>query len=146
MLLFNPKSLHSAGSMRALIFRSFDQARAALAVARETRQAVTLLTAPDAAARLGVDVLKSMIDQAAAAVPGADFAAVIDCGDQPGLALAALRAGWRRLVFAGTAETVAKIADLARQQGAEVMAVAPPARDFGDARDPDRAARAWLCP
>lgn len=131
--------------MHALIVHSFDQARAALRVAQELSKPILLLTAPGDAARMGVDVLRSMVDQAAAEVGDAAFEAVIDCGGEPGTAMAALRAGWRDLVFAGDAVVTAKIMDLAHQHGARLRAGPPPARDLGDSRDPERALRAWLC-
>jgi hypothetical protein len=135
-----------ASPVRALIFHSFDHVRAALAAARDLNQPVLLLTAPGAAAAVGPDVLKLMVDDAAAAVAGARFGALIDCGSQPGVAMGALRAGWRHLVFQGDAGVQPKIADLARQHGAVVDTARPPARDFGDTRDPDKAAMAWLRP
>ena len=132
--------------MRALIFHSFDHVRAALAAARDLDQAIVLLTAPGAAAAVGPDVLKAMVDDAAAAVPGARFDALIDCGSQPGIAMGALRAGWRHLVFQGDAMVQPKIADLARQHGAVLANATPAARDLSEARHPDRAAAAWLRP
>ncbi len=132
--------------MRALIFHSFDHVRAALTAARDFDQPVRLLTAPGAAAAVGPGVLKAMVEDAAAAVPGARFDALIDCGSQPGIAMGALRAGWRHLVFQGDAVVQPKIADLARQHGAVLDTAAPPARDFGDGRHPDKAAMAWLRP
>lgn len=49
--------------------------------------------------------------------------AVLDCGDRPGDALAALRAGWRTIVYSGSA--AAKIRDIARQRGAQVLKERP---------------------
>ena len=120
--------------------------RAALTAARDLDQTVLLLTAPGAVAAVGPDVLKAMVEDAAAAVPSARFEALIDCGSQPGIAMGALRAGWRHLVFQGDAAVQPKIADLARQHGAVLETSAPPARDFGNSRHPDKAALAWLRP
>jgi hypothetical protein len=132
--------------MHALIFHSFDHVRAALSAARDLNQPLLLLTAPGAAAAVGADVLKVMVDDAAALVPGATFDVLIDCGSQPGTAMSALRAGWRHLAFQGDAVVQPKIADLARQLGAVLETALPPARDLGEARHPDKAALAWLRP
>ena len=46
--------------------------------------------------------------------------AVIDCGEDADIAMAALRTGWRRLLFSGRGEVCAKLAQIAEQQGASV--------------------------
>ncbi len=102
---------------RTVIFDDLAAARAALAAARESHTAITLQTAPGAAAYAGVGYLMAVIEQA-----GADKAeAVIDCGEDAGLALAALRAGWKKLLFSGRRDVCAKLAQIAEQQGAEVV-------------------------
>ena len=45
---------------------------------------------------------------------------VIDCGEDAGLVLAALRTGCRALLFAGPEETAARLDDIASQLGARV--------------------------
>lgn len=132
--------------MHALIFHSFDHVRAALSAARDLGRPILLLTAPGAAAAVGANVLKVMVDDAAALVPGAAFDVLIDCGNQPGTAMGALRAGWRHLAFQGDAAVQPKIADLARQHSATLETAVPPARDLGGQRHPDKAVRAWLSP
>jgi len=54
---------------------------------------VLLLSAPGAALNVGPGWFKAVLDQAAAAHPGAPFTAALDCAGAPGAALAALRAG-----------------------------------------------------
>ena len=45
---------------------------------------------------------------------------VIDCGDDPGLAMAALRAGCRELLFSGQATVAIKLAGMAASIGAHL--------------------------
>ena len=69
-----------------------EQARAALAAAAEAGCAIELRSAPGAAGYAGVGYLKALGEQA-----GQEL--VIDCGEDAGLAMAALRTGCRRLAF-----------------------------------------------
>ena len=98
---------------RTIIFHDLAEARAALAA----DSTITLQTAPGAAAYAGVGYLMAVIEKA-----GADkSAAVIDCGEDAGAALAALRTGWKKLLFSGRRDVRVKLAQIARQQGAVVL-------------------------
>jgi fructose/tagatose bisphosphate aldolase len=130
--------------LTVVVFHDLGQARAALAAAAECGRPVTLRTAPGAAAYAGPAYLKRVVETAIAEHPGAGSDAVIDCGDDPGVALTALRLGWRRLLFDGHRETGAKLADMAAQLGAEVTRARPPGLDLLDNREPRGACRAYL--
>ena len=94
---------------------------------------------PDAARSLGVGYCLTLAEMAGAA----DF--IIDCGAAPGLALAALRGGARRLRVSAAPAVMAKLADIAGQLGARID-TQPPAEtlDLADAHDPLTAAREFL--
>lgn len=87
------------------------QAEAVLAVAAEVGRPVRLRSAPDAAAYAGIGYLKALGD-----LVGHEI--VIDCGDDAGLVMAALRSGCRRLAFSGPAALSGRLADMAAQCGA----------------------------
>ena len=91
-----------------------DQARAALAAAAEIGCAIELRSAPGAAGYAGVGYLKALGDQA-----GQEL--LIDCGDDAGLVMAALRTGCRRIAFSGSAELAGRLADMAEQSGATLV-------------------------
>jgi hypothetical protein len=95
------------------------QARAALAAAAELGVAIQLRSAPDAAAYAGVGYL-----QALGAAAGHEL--LIDCGDDPGLVMAALRTGCRKLAFSGSGELAARLADMAARHGATLRHEAAP--------------------
>ncbi len=63
--------------------------------------AVTLLSAPGAAGYAGCGWWRAMVEAARAEVPGVEGTDVLDCLDQTGRAIEALRYGLRRLVLAG---------------------------------------------
>ncbi len=93
---------------------------AVLAVAARQGRAVRVLSPPGAAAAWGAGVFAAMTASAARAVPAADATFILDCGDRPGYALAAIRAGIRHLRVSATAVAQARLEDLARQAGVAI--------------------------
>ncbi len=129
----------------AFVVHDLEQAKAALKAARERGLRVLLVSAAGAAAALGPAVWREMAAQAEQAEPGATAAAVLDCGDDPGLALAALRAGVKTIRVGAGPEVRAKIADIAGQMGATLIADRPdPACDLNAGVDALATARDWL--
>ena len=130
----------------AVVFHSLAQAEAALLAAGELGVAVTLLSAHSAAGYAGPGWFRSVVQQARAAHPEAQATAVLDCGEFSGLALAALREGVAAIRFSG--DTADKIADIAGQYGARVIAERPAALDLARNErrgwDMVRACREWL--
>ena len=128
----------------AFVVHDLGQAKAGLRAARELGRRVCLVSAPGAAAALGPAVWREMIAEAARSDPGVLESAILDCGRDPGTALAALREGVRAITVDVPNEVRAKIEDIARQSGATVLACPAAAHDLGDAPDPLIAARKWL--
>ena len=106
--------------------------------------AITLCSAPDAAASLGPAWFRDIILVLEQTYPEVDMEAVLDCGDAAGHALAALRAGVRIIRFSGPARTATKIEDIAGTYGARLVRRSP--RILDPRGEPDEAAalRAWL--
>ena len=132
---------------RPIIIHSLDEAKAAVTVAANLGLPITLRSAPGAAAYLGAQVFRDMIAEATGPDCAITVTAVFDCGDDPGLALGALRHGLKVIRINAPAETIDRIADIAAQSGARV--------DFGDEDsiealdlldldDPEAAVRTWL--
>jgi hypothetical protein len=125
--------------MLEIAVHDLDQARAALEAAEEAGVPVSLRSAPDAAGYAGVGYLKALGDEVRHEI-------VIDCGDDAGLVMAALREGCRRLVFSGSGEVAQKLADMAGQIGAELRheTVPPDALVLSPEDDARVAVLAWL--
>jgi hypothetical protein len=87
------------------------QAEAALAVAEELGCAIRLRSAPDAAGYAGVGYLRALGDALGHEI-------LVDCGDDAGLVMAALRTGCRRLAFSGPAPVSQRLAEMAAEVGA----------------------------
>lgn len=130
----------------ALLVRGAAAAAAALRLAAGRR--VTLLSAPGAAGWLGAEGWRALLAQAAATVPAAPFDDLLCCGDAPGRALAALRAGCRALVLEGAVPAFGAVRDAAAEIGAVVLPARPPALDLAglNLAKPGAAAvvRRWL--
>ena len=94
-----------------------------------------VLPAPGAGMKGGQGGLKAGWDQAAAAFHGASFAAGLDGAAAPGAALAALRAGFKFVIFDLGHPAAASVLGAAQEAGAEIWGTRPEALDLG-ALDP----------
>jgi hypothetical protein len=125
--------------MPQVVIHHLEQARGALAAAAELGCAIRLRSAPGAAAYAGVGYLEAL-----GRAVGHEI--LIDCGDDPGIAMAALRAGCRRLAFSGAAGTARRLGEMAEQAGAILVheRPAPDALDLTPDDDAASACRSWL--
>jgi hypothetical protein len=105
----------------AVIVHSLDQARAALGAGLP----VTLLSAPGAGIYAGAGWWRALMQQA-----GAGDAHILDCGDAPGRALEAARAGQKRVILRADAAIMAETSAIAATYGCAVMAEPPPSLDL----------------
>jgi hypothetical protein len=94
-----------------VVVHHLEQAQTALAAAAELGCAIELRSAPGAAGYAGVGYLKALGDEL-----GREL--LVDCGDDAGLVMAALRTGCRRIAFSGSDELACQLADMAAQFGA----------------------------
>ncbi|MFO1027478.1 MAG: hypothetical protein U1E70_20055 [Acetobacteraceae bacterium] len=125
----------------AVIVHGLADAQAVLAVGAP----VTLLSAPGAAIYAGCLWWRELVAAARrGGPPDAVMTDVLDCGDAPGQAMAALRSGVPRLVLA-EGPAWAAVAQIARHQGGFLLQQAPPALDMADRRAPVRLCD-WLRP
>lgn len=102
----------------------------ALAALRPGRP-VTLLSAPAAARYAGALWWRELMAAARAAHPATPARDVLDCGDAPGQAMAALRIGQRVLVLDPACPAFSAVEGAAALLGARVLRMAPPALDMG---------------
>ncbi len=132
---------------RVIIIHDLEHAKAALSAAGRLGITVTLMSAPGAAAYLGAAVFRDMVAEAARACPDAAYCAVLDCGEDAGLALGALRNGVKRIRVEAACEVKARIAGIAAQTGAMLWREDLEALDLLDgdgAEEAYEACRAWL--
>jgi hypothetical protein len=127
-----------------IVVHGLAHAEAALAAAAALGVPVTLASAPDAGGYGGALWFDRLVALARQAHPAARATALLDCGDRPGLVLAALRQGIDQVRFTGSARVAGKLTELATAQGAEIRRGRLAALDLLDIDDPAAACRAYL--
>lgn len=116
-----------------IVVHSLAQAVAALRAAAGAGRRVVVASAPEAGIYAGPGWFRGVVEAAREAVPGAQFCAFLDCGDEPGAALAAIRDGVESVVFIGRADVACRLADIAAQHGVRFITERPAAAlDLGD--------------
>jgi fructose/tagatose bisphosphate aldolase len=101
-----------------IVIRDWRSTAAALEAARAQGTSPILVTSEDAAAFYGAGYLAALQQRARREFADIDFTLIVDCGDAPGWALACLRAGVKVISMNPIDD---KIADIARQMGAELV-------------------------
>lgn len=105
-----------------------------LTAAVRARRRVVLASAPDAGGYAGPGWFGALVAAAREAVPDARFSVLLDCGDNVGAALAAIRSEIEAVLFTGRADVACRLADIARQHGVRLETVRPEAAlDLGAA-------------
>ena len=133
-----------AMACKVVIVHALEHARAALAAAADVGVPVTLASAPDAAGYAGVLWFRALLREATEEYPGVAATGLLDCGDRPGYALAAIRLGLPLVRFAGPAAVAEKLAAIAEAEGVRMVRDIPDALDLRFEADPEGAARRWL--
>ena len=90
------------------------------------------------------EAFTALIEETLQAWPDAMITSVLDCGDQAGTAIGALRRGVKRISVNLDTSVLSKINDIARQLDADVVATSDTALDLLDVADMDRAIRQHL--
>jgi acyl-CoA reductase-like NAD-dependent aldehyde dehydrogenase len=80
-------------------------------------RAIVLASPPDAGGYVGPGWFRELVAAAREAVPEARFSALLDCSDNVGAALAAIRAEVEGIIFTGRADVARRLADIAGQHG-----------------------------
>ena len=101
-----------------ILVRDWRQTEAALQAARADGTSPILITPEAAASFYGAGYLGALQERAETEFRDVAFKLIVDCGDAPGHALACLRAGVKLISMEPFNE---KIADIARQMGAELV-------------------------
>ena len=122
-----------------VIVHHLDQAENVLRAAEEAGAQIQLRSAPGAALSAGVGFLHALGEAV-----GQEL--LIDCDDDAGLAMAALRAGCRKLVFSGTDDQRQRLSQMATRYRAKIRGPAdrsPPCLALSP-DDDATALQAWL--
>ena len=116
-----------------IVVHSLVQAIAALTAASRAGRPIVLVSAPGAGSYVGPGWFGVLVAAAREAVPEGRFSALLDCGDDVGAALAAIRSEIQGVVFTGRADVARRLADIACQHGVRFATDRPAALlDLGD--------------
>jgi hypothetical protein len=128
----------------AIIIHGIEDLRAALKAAASLDHALTVLSIPGAASSAGAPWFHALIQAGAAEFPQVKLTAVLDCADQPGHALAALRTGCRNLLLVDSSPAWPRVRAIAEAAGARLHSSPGPTFNPRFYRDPVGACRDWL--
>jgi len=120
-----PRSDRAERPAATIAIHSLTHAVAALRAAVEAGRPITLLSAADAGIYAGAGWFAALVAAAREAVPLAQSMAWLDCGDDAGAAMAAIRAAVEGVIFTGRADVAARLADLATQAGIRLETTRP---------------------
>jgi hypothetical protein len=129
---------------KAIVVHSLEQAQAALAAAASLGVKLTLLSGHGAASYAGPGWFLEIVRQARRAHPQVEATAILDCADQPGRALAALRLGVKRLRLNGNPKARKRVAAIAAAMGAEIDEARYETLDLAGVADAASAAHIFL--
>jgi|tagenome__1003787_1003787.scaffolds.fasta_scaffold20333548_2 hypothetical protein len=128
----------------AIIIHGIDDLRAALKAAASLNRALTVLSIPGAAGSAGASWFHALIQAGSAEFPQTPLTGVLDCADQPGFALAALRTGCRDLLLLDSGPAWPRVHAIAEASGARLHGSPGPTFNPRFFRDPIGACREWL--
>jgi delta 1-pyrroline-5-carboxylate dehydrogenase len=116
-----------------IIIHSLAHAIAALRAALKAGLPVVLASARGAGSYVGPGWFGALAAAAREAVPDVHFSTLLDCGEDVGAALAAIRSEIQGVVFTGRADVARRLADIACQHGVRFVTDRPAASlDLGD--------------
>ncbi len=128
-----------------VVIHGIEHARCALAEAAARGDRVLLVSAEGAALYGGAAWFREIVALATSEFGDAVAGAILDCGDAPGIALGALRAGIKDICLDCPPSVRARVEDIAKQVGARLVPrPSGPMLDMATATDPGAAARDWF--
>lgn len=130
--------------MGGIIIHGVEDARTAAAAARSLGVGVRLFSAPGAVSYAGAAWFAEAVAAVQSEFPDVAIEAVLDCGDAPGHALAAMRAGVKAIRCTGPRRVREKIAAIADQYDATLYDDDTPSLDISLSRHRLEDCKNWL--
>lgn len=128
-----------------IVVHEISHALAALTAARAQNQPLLILSAPGAVRSAGAGWWRELVAQAGDSVPDQSAEWVLDCGDEPGMALAALREGVGTIALEVDEPTWSRVAQIAARCDASLVRVSRSgALDLADSNNPQRDCNLYL--
>ena len=129
---------------RVIIFHTLEHLLAAFRAAGELHCMLPLKTPDGATSYLGVGYIKAMLEIAEKEFPHVPFRLVVDCGEDPVHAIAALRCGFMYICVDPGLSSYAALASIAQKHAATLVAKPLQKLDLQMVKDPYQASYALL--
>ena len=131
--------VNSQSNPAKIVVHEFSHAVAALTAAQAHNRPITILSAMGAVRSAGAGWWRELVTQAGANVPDQAAEWILDCGDEPGMALAALREGVQAIALDAGEPIWSRVAQIAVQCDASVLRIdRAGALDLADSNNPQR--------
>ena len=137
-------SCDTGAMTRAILVHGLGDALAAAAAADALGVELVLVSAEAAGGYAGAGWWRAITERVRRAYPDLVLTAVLDCGDNPGWTLAAIRAGIADIAVSGDPSVTEKLSSIAEQTGARIWINRPEKLDLRGRRDATVACREWL--
>jgi hypothetical protein len=128
-----------------IVVHEIGHAVAALTAARAHNRAIAILSATGAVRSAGAGWWRELVAQAGDSVPGQGVEWILDCGDEPGMALAALREGVATIALDADEPIWSRVAQIAARSDASLLRVdRDGALDLAGSNNPQRDCNLYL--
>ncbi len=132
-------------STARIVVHEISHALAALTAARAQNRSLLILSAPGAVRAAGAGWWRELVTQACDSIPDQSAEWVLDCGDEAGMALAALREGVGTIALDADEPTWSRVAQIAARCDASLLRVSRRgALDLADSNNPQRDCNLYL--
>ncbi|MEP4379004.1 MAG: hypothetical protein ABJ215_15005 [Alphaproteobacteria bacterium] len=136
---------YSRNAPARIVIHEFGHALAALTAAQSQDRAVIFLSAAGAVRSAGAGWWRELVAQARDVIPDQAAEWILDCGDEPGLALAALREGVGTIALDADEPVWSRVAQIAAGYDARIVRVdRTGALDLAGANNPQRECELYL--
>lgn len=139
---FLKNRIHSG--FRPIVIHSLDDAKVALQIASELGTSIALISGAAPSNFGGVGWFKAVVDEASKTYPNVSMTAILDCRDNAGDVMEALRAGIKHVCFTGSVETTAKLQSMANKMHGKIHSGFTAALDLRNTQSPTATCRKWL--
>lgn len=127
-----------------VIAYSLSHALAAAAAATHAALPLELVSVPGCGSAAGTGWFAALGDLVAERFPDLPLSLTLDCADDPGLVLGALRHGLKSIIFTGDPIAASRLDDIAGQYRAVVHRCRPTALDLHGTRNPRATCAGWF--
>ena len=134
----------NTNTAQPVIIHGICHARACCRAALGNGQSVTLWSALGASSYMGPRWFFDIIRMVRSEFPSLEISGILDCGDQPGDALAAIETGIKALALTGKPSTIKRIREIADQANVNLHSRPSHKLDLAKCPDAEACCKRWF--